>query len=174
MFQHLLGHPFRLVIGTVKLVCASHLVFTHVLELSACEGYSMLPTFAANGEWLLFDKTARRGRRVAVGDIVSYKLPFDPRNLGVKRVIGMPGDYVSLAAPGDPGDGHVLQVPKGHCWVVGDNLTLSRDSRMFGPLPLALIEGKAVASVLPWKTRGWIENGLRPLEDPIVLPPQLQ
>lgn len=36
----------------------------------------------------------------------------------------------------------MIQVPRGHVYVVGDNLHHSRDSRMFGPLPLALIKGK--------------------------------
>ncbi|PFH59843.1 hypothetical protein XA68_11792 [Ophiocordyceps unilateralis] len=165
MFHHVLGHPFRLGLSTIKLICVGHLTFTHLIEASAVGGPSMLPTFAIWGEWLVFDKTARRGRRVAVGDLVSYKLPFDPCGLGVKRVLGMPGDYVSIAAPGDPGENQVMQVPEGHCWIVGDNLSVSRDSRLFGPLPLALIEGKVVARLLPWKDRQWIGNGLRPADD---------
>ena len=36
-----------------------------------------------------------------------------------------------------------MQVPEGHCWVLGDNLTESRDSRVYGPIPLALVRGKA-------------------------------
>ena len=38
-----------------------------------------------------------------------------------------------------------LQVPEGHCWILGDNLTESRDSRTYGPIPLGLINGKVVA-----------------------------
>jgi inner membrane protease subunit 1 len=56
------------------------------------------------------------------------------------------------------------QVPKGHCWVVGDNMPYSRDSRHFGPLPMALIKGKVIAKVFPWSERGWIANGLNPVE----------
>lgn len=44
----------------------------------------------------------------------------------------------------------VRQVPKGHCWVVGDNVVASRDSRLFGPLPMALITGKII-----YKTGSW-------------------
>lgn len=46
---------------------------------------------------------------------------------------------------------------------MGDNLTVSRDSRHFGPLPLALIQGKVVVKVLPWAERGWIANSLQPV-----------
>lgn len=52
------------------------------------------------------------------------------------------------------------KVPQGHCWLVGDNLPASRDSRTFGPVPLALIRGKVIASLWPlWEFR-WIRNPL--------------
>lgn len=35
---------------------------------------------------------------------------------------------------------------------------------MFGPMPMALIKGKVVAVVFPWKERRWIDNGLRSTE----------
>ncbi|MBA0728289.1 hypothetical protein Golax_001200, partial [Gossypium laxum] len=38
-------------------------------------------------------------------------------------------------------------VPKGHVWIQGDNLYVSRDSRHFGPLPYGLIEGKVFMRV---------------------------
>lgn len=40
-----------------------------------------------------------------------------------------------------------LQVPPGHVWLQGDNLVLSRDSREYGPVPLALMKGRVVAQV---------------------------
>jgi inner membrane protease subunit 1 len=52
-------------------------------------------------------------------------------------------------------------VPEGHCWLLGDNLPASRDSRAYGPVPLALVKGKVVARVWPWRDRKWIENSLQ-------------
>jgi hypothetical protein len=40
-----------------------------------------------------------------------------------------------------------VQVPPGHVWLQGDNLILSRDSREYGPVPLALVKGRVVAQV---------------------------
>lgn len=37
----------------------------------------------------------------------------------------------------------MIQVPEGHIWVEGDNLSWSRDSRFFGPVPLALVKGRS-------------------------------
>lgn len=48
---------------------------------------------------------------------------------------------------------------------MGDNLEWSRDSRMFGPIPMALIKGKIIARVLPWSERKWFENDLKPVVD---------
>lgn len=52
------------------------------------------------------------------------------------------------------------KVPQGHCWVIGDNLDYSRDSRHWGPLPMALIRGKIIGKVFPWSERRWVVNDL--------------
>ena len=56
------------------------------------------------------------------------------------------------------------QVPEGHCWVTGDNLPESRDSRTYGPLPLGLIKGKGTAKVWPLHDMKWLGNALQPSE----------
>lgn len=49
----------------------------------------------------------------------------------------------------------LLQVPKGHVWVQGDNIYASRDSRQFGPVPYGLIQGRIFCRV-----RGLLLNPL--------------
>lgn len=61
------------------------------------------------------------------------------------------------------GEGWLVQVPEGHCWVTGDNLYASRDSRMLGPIPLALVRGKVIAKLSPWPH--FFKNGLVDAED---------
>ncbi|KAK3680228.1 hypothetical protein LTR78_000606 [Recurvomyces mirabilis] len=63
----------------------------------------------------------------------------------------MSGDFVLRGTPDV--DGTMMQVPTGHCWVVGDNLTYSRDSRIWGPLPLALVTGKVIGL---WTWGSWM------------------
>ncbi|MBV1858314.1 MAG: signal peptidase I [Nannocystaceae bacterium] len=46
-----------------------------------------------------------------------------------------------------------LEVPPGHVLLIGDNRQESADSRVFGPVPLASIEGRAVTRYLPWARR---------------------
>lgn len=141
---------------------SAHIFFEYFYILEGAYGISMLPTIASTGDWLLISKYYRRGRQLSVGDIVSYRHPIKPREYAVKRILGMPGDFVMTETPGK-GVGRMIQVPEGHCWVVGENLTWSRDSRMFGPLPLALVTGKVLAKCSPprlWFTK--LDHELKP------------
>ncbi len=51
-----------------------------------------------------------------------------------------------------------ILIPQGHCWLTGDNLSNSTDSRYYGPVPLAMIKGKVKYKVWPQFVK--IENGL--------------
>lgn len=97
-----------------------------------------------------------------------------------KRVIGMPGDYVSVMTAGreeanvhqsdDEGDwanikAESFRVPEGHCWVQGDNLEWSNDSRIFGPLPLALVDSKVLSIMMPFAEKRWFRSGLKDAHD---------
>jgi inner membrane protease subunit 1 len=51
-----------------------------------------------------------------------------------------------------------LQVPTGHVWIQGDNLLHSLDSRVYGPVPLALVRGQVflqVGAVLSGQLGDW-------------------
>lgn len=150
----------------------------------------MVPTLSAKGDWIATNKWYRRGRDIHVGDLVDFTHPLISGAAAVKRVVGMPGDFVvSNYTPHGvedqntvkivlrDGEGIVekvagdrtrmIQVPEGHCWLLGDNLAESRDSRTYGPLPLALIKGKVIARVLPWSHRGWLPDNLAKIEDDV-------
>ncbi|KAM0127907.1 hypothetical protein ACHAP3_008582 [Botrytis cinerea] len=124
----------------------------------------MLPTISVSNDWFLISRAYRRGRDVQVGDIVSFESVVEPGQKAFKRVLGLEGDCVMMGTPGS-GETQMIRIPEGHCWVVGDNLEWSRDSRMFGPIPMALIKGKIIARVLPWSERKWFENDLKPVVD---------
>lgn len=119
---------------------------------------------------ILYSSLHRRGRKIQVGDVITYTHPMFPQQQACKRVIGMPGDFVSVVTPGRKEDDvyaqdvddkwarvkeEVIRVPEGHCWVQGDNLEWSRDSRLFGPLPLGLVKAKVLAVILPFREAKW-------------------
>ncbi|KAK5167431.1 uncharacterized protein LTR77_007130 [Saxophila tyrrhenica] len=141
------------------ILLTGHILATYVVEVGWCYGISMLPSFASYGDVVFISKYHRRGRDIHVGDIVSYAHPIEEGERAIKRVLGMPGDFVLRDTPGK-GKGVMLQVPKGHCWLGGENLTWSRDSRLFGPVPLALIKGRVTHRVPfgSWPVR--LERGL--------------
>ena len=51
----------------------------------------------------------RRGRGVKVGDVVDFHHPMVPGSGAVKRVVGMPGDFVARGGEGGTG-GMMMQV----------------------------------------------------------------
>ncbi|KAL9612369.1 MAG: hypothetical protein Q9167_003009 [Letrouitia subvulpina] len=140
----------------------------------------MLPTIHTTGDCVLVSGKYRRGKGIKVGDLVDFKSPLEEGVACVKRVVGMPGDIVARCAGGaqfgggrrerkgdvggeEEGEGDdkatmLCQVPRGHVWLEGDNLTESRDSRMYGPVPMGLIRGKVVARWWPWG-EGWRLKG---------------
>ncbi|UCE49112.1 MAG: signal peptidase I [Phycisphaerales bacterium] len=67
---------------------------------------------------------------------------------------------IFLSAPPhdqESGDFAKITVPQHHCFVLGDNRNLSRDSRHFGPVPLSTIKGRA--EYLYWPAKGWSRFG---------------
>jgi inner membrane protease subunit 1 len=109
----LLGHPFRLLFRTVKYFCFAHLFWEYGYSIGPAEGPSMLPTFEVSNEWILISKLYRYGRGIQVGDLVNYKIPIEPHAEGIKRVVGLPGDYVLIDSP-DSGSDAMIQVGHAH------------------------------------------------------------
>ncbi|WWD17941.1 signal peptidase I [Kwoniella shandongensis] len=65
----------------------------------------------------------------------------------------------SRLVPRRNGEGQWVKVPKGHVWLVGDNMSNSTDSRKYGPVPIAMVKGKVLARVYP--SPRWLENNVR-------------
>lgn len=168
----------------VQVILVTHLFMSYIGQIGPTDGISMMPTIPNSGRsypLILESRLHRRGRGIAVGDVVTYKHPVKPNVSGAKRVVGMPGDFVSVMTPGrqskdrdkrdDEGDWanmkeEVVRVPEGHCWLAGDNLEWSRDSRVFGAVPLNLIKGKVLAVMWPWHAIKWLggKEGIRDVE----------
>ena len=57
------------------------------------------------------------------------------------------GDRVSVIhSPEKEKRGEII-VPRGQVWLQGDNSSTSRDSREYGPVPLTMLQGKAIYKV---------------------------
>ncbi|KAJ2820663.1 hypothetical protein IWW50_004970 [Coemansia erecta] len=142
----------RLLVGAAAATFVWIFVTDNVMSLQMINGRSMQPALNPDSNRLrrdvvLVDKTVRgvMTSRLKRGDIVTFASPLDPDLRLVKRIIALPHDcVVPLSNP----DSYV-RIPKGQCWVEGDESFHSGDSNSFGPIPLALITARAVAPMWP-------------------------
>lgn len=106
------------------------------------------------------------------GDVIIFK--YSETQDFIKRIIGLPGDkvmlkdgkmyingkqldesdYLSSSIYTNGGDflkeGQEITVPEGEYFVCGDNRPHSSDSRVFGPISLGRIKGKAWIVYFPF------------------------
>jgi inner membrane protease subunit 1 len=127
----------------ITTLAIAYIIKDQLYEISPTVGSSMYPTFDIIGDFVVLQKY---NLDPCVGDVIAAKSPIEPFKLVLKRVLGREGDVVKID-PFDPNSKSVL-VPKGKLWIVGDNLRFSRDSRDYGPIPLGLVHGKAIAKVI--------------------------
>jgi signal peptidase I len=107
-------------------------------------GQSMEPAFR-NGERLLASSAYWLVGPIRKHDVVVAQRKGEREHL-IKRVAFLPGETVPWQfIPEDwPFEGGEFRVPPGHYFLLGDNLAASEDSRKFGPVPFAEIQGKVV------------------------------
>ena len=156
--------------GTVRVLtmvaAVAVLIATLVLPVLQIEGTSMTPTLA-NGDIVLLTKTTR----FDCGDLCGFTWN---NKLLIKRVIGLPGDWIEIDTDGTiylNGDKldepYVQQMALGECdlefpfqvpqeqyFVVGDMRESSIDSRnsLIGCIPKDQIVGKVFFRVWPFKS----------------------
>ena len=105
----LLRRQLQLLRSSALVVLWTHLVWSKCFSIGATIGPSMFPTISVSGDWVLISKFHTRGHYVRAGDVVSFTHPHDGGHVRViKRVIGLPGDFV-VKDPSD-GTGDMLQV----------------------------------------------------------------
>ncbi len=114
------------------------------------------------GDWVIARRVSGVPER---GDVVVFRDPTGSGMNLVKRVIGLPGETVSITNGRVGIDGAILadrwavgvtthdgewDVPPGHVWVLGDNRGASRsDGRTIGPTPLEDVGWQVVARYWP-------------------------
>jgi signal peptidase I len=125
------------------------------------------------------------------GDVVVLKVPASGASDDfVKRVIGLPGDHVAccnaqgrVTVNGKPLDETYLYpgvrpsatafsvtLRRGQLWVMGDDRSISLDSRQWGPVPVSGVEGRVIlvvhgGSFMALRTpRTFVAEGLAPVD----------
>jgi signal peptidase I len=136
------------------------------------EGISMEPSLH-EGQFVVVNRIAYRWNEVNRGDIIVFRFPLNPSRRFIKRVIGLPGNTVSIRGGDVFIDGQLLDEPyiaatprydgewiigPGEVFVLGDNRNNSSDSQNWGPLPTEEIIGKAVLVYWPPSEAGMIPH----------------
>eukprot|EP00051_Salpingoeca_urceolata_P031343 m.11295 g.11295 ORF g.11295 m.11295 type:complete len:169 (-) comp3963_c0_seq1:868-1374(-) len=135
--------------------------------ITYAQGPSMQPTLnpdPGSNDWVLIDKWSTRHRKLQRGDVIALWSPSERRTLLVKRVLAVPEDVVRRR-----GYQHsYVSVPRGHCWVEGDNEKASMDSNLFGAVPAALVVGRVTAVV--WPPSRWGRVKQQPISSRVTVP----
>ena len=155
-------------------VLLAFIVIVFLYQPVQVEGTSMMPRLE-NHERIFINKFLYRFRPIERGDVVVFHYPLDPSKSYIKRVIGLPGEEVSIR------DGQVLvngqtlrepyvlpsyldeqshppvQVEPDHYYVLGDHRSASNDSREWGTVARQNIYGKAVIVYWPLSQMGWVK-----------------
>jgi len=150
---------------TIALTLLMFLVIRLAVQDFQVEGYSMLPTLH-DQQFVLVDKLSYFFGAPQRGDVIVFEYPHDHTQNYIKRIIGLPGDRIAVAADGtvsvngvtltepyvndlDNPYGDVTRVLGAHqFFVLGDNRGASSDSRDWGVVDRSEITGKA--SLIYW------------------------
>ena len=169
------GGCFRFLVDILETVLLSLVLFLGINAITArvrVDGHSMVPTFNS-GEFIIVSKLAYKLGEPERGDIVVFHLPRDPDQEYIKRVIGLPGETISvhdgkvfvndqmLNEPylgADTGYTGTWVVPEGTIFVLGDNRNNSSDSHSWGPVPMEYVVGKAVFVYWPLTSLGVVDH----------------
>ncbi|HVU66083.1 MAG TPA: signal peptidase I [Ktedonobacteraceae bacterium] len=169
----------REIIETIVLTLLMFLIIRFAIQNFNVDGYSMEPNLH-NGELILVDKWTYMFRTPERGDVIVFVAPPHPELDYVKRVIGLPGDVITIRNTVVIVDGVTLTdpyvspknqgnmfksitnfvVPANTYFVLGDNRAVSSDSRDWGVVPKANIIGRAAFVYWPLgqDNNGFLKN----------------
>jgi signal peptidase I len=173
----------------VVAVVVAFLLRTFVIATYSIPSGSMEPTLQI-GDRIVVDKLAYDLHGVDRGNIVVFSTPPNEDCAGppvsdlVKRVVGLPGETISVSGgnvfingrllsqswlpssqqgktyPGPSPAPYALhrpyKIPQGDVYVMGDNRMLSCDSRYWGPIAESTIVGKVDLRIWPLSRLGFL------------------
>lgn len=142
-----------------------------VAEPHTVSGHSMVPNFQ-DGDYIITNKLATHFSTLQRGEVIILVNPRDHSQDFIKRIIGLPGDRITISVgqvyingqpisePYLPPDtktsggaflpeGEEIVVPDGQYFVMGDNRSGSSDSREWGPVDKSLVIGQAFLRYWP-------------------------
>ena len=177
---------FAFILDVAKMVVISLVIIIPVryflIQPFYVKGASMEPNFHEH-EYLMVDEISYRFNSPKRGEVVVFRYPKDPQEYYIKRLVGLPGETVSIK------DGYVyitdtqsktfkimenylpsyvatvaiseepVKLGDDEYYVMGDNRNGSKDSRSFGPVKKSFIVGRVFFRGWPVENIGLINAG---------------
>ena len=160
----------RFLVDLLETLIMSVMLFAAINAVSArirVDGASMEPTLQT-GEFVIVNKLAYKVGSPKIGDVVVFHYPRDPEQEYIKRIIGLPGDQVTVRngkvlvngqalvedyIAASPAYENTWVVPADSLFVLGDNRNNSSDSHSWGFVPMNYVVGKAI--FVYWPPSDW-------------------
>jgi|GEM_PF-713747 len=179
MPMHKRGLPKRQSV-LICLFLALVLFFVTMFRMGLVRGASMQPTYS-DGQIVLVRRLNTLGRKLRRDDVVLVENGHD---VIIKRVFLLPGDQLDHSYPDvlsvsklrdltDYYEQKVIgaqthyYVPDGYIVVIGDNIPVSEDSRVFGPVSVRDVLGVVVRSPpVPYASRHRVPQSEGDLSSP--------
>lgn len=181
-FNNISGTPLvilEILIYVIIILIATKLITSYILQRNIVDGLSMDDTLI-DGESLIVEKISYRFDKLDRFDIIAfYPNGKDNKEYYIKRIIGLPGEFVQMSADdiyingelieedyGSTSDNGYLglavegiELKEDEYFVLGDNRQVSLDSRYeeVGAIEIDEIEGKAIFRIWPLNRFGTID-----------------
>lgn len=165
------GRSFvRELLETVLLIAAIYAFVNLATARFVVDGHSMLPNFDTD-QFIIVSRLSYILGEPERGDVVVFHFPEDPERDFIKRIIGLPGEKVTILGGRVYIDEELLDEPyierfcsriscdgewlvgEDEFFVLGDNRSASKDSQDFGPVHRKFLVGRAF--VRYWPPEDW-------------------
>jgi signal peptidase I len=151
------------IVQTLLLALLLYFAINAVFDRRRVDNISMETTFMP-GDLLVVNRLQYKFSSYQVGDVIVFHDPLDIKEDFIKRIIGRPGDTVSIHDGQVAVNGVVLKetyisevtdyqgdwvVPANNLFVLGDNRNQSSDSHIWGFVPLNDVLGRVIFEYWP-------------------------
>ncbi len=156
-----------LIITGIVMLSIVLLIRTYIAKPFIVSGVSMYPTFDSWHYLIIDEYTYNFAREPQRGEVIVFHYPGDTKRYYIKRVIGLPGDTVTIKGGvvtinnsltlDEPYildkkkkyDDAQMTLSDDEYYVLGDNRKESADSRYWGALKREHIVGRALVRLFP-------------------------
>jgi signal peptidase I len=166
---------FRELVETVLLIAAIYAFVNLATARFVVDGHSMLPNFTTD-QFIIVSRLSYIVGEPKRGDVVVFHYPLQDDRDFIKRIIGLPGETVTILDGKVYINDKLIEEPYITNWcrskscdgtweigpddyfVLGDNRGASKDSQDFGPVGRKYIVGRAFVRYWPLQDIGLIDH----------------